>query len=442
MMGMGTNLTELCNTAGLLKLALPAAATAATAVIAGPAAQAASQTAGWLAANWLCTTTSLTALLIAARMRRMMRLQTAERWRERRMREELEAYARLDPSLAQSLGTGMDPARAGRELALRVCRTVADKSAFTRVAMLLRDAEGRLTLVGSVGVDDRTKAALDGWADDVLAEELGLRPRSEEDAEAAASPGLAGINPDRRLHVAKEMRISRERLRSGAPSFAIPLGAWSQFDPEVATWALTGKRERRRWRRALVAPFRTTSGRVLGALVVCADGQMVDGGAGTKGAQAANKTGTERAMSSIEALAMKVARTMENEALAERLLRAEKLAGLGQLAGGVAHALNNPLTAVLGFAELIAESSDELRVRKDAATIVQEALKMRDTVERLIDFWRPGQVEDAAVDLVEICDELASACREKTAQSGVSAWRSPPPPARRLSAAAMTACAR
>ena len=33
------------------------------------------------------------------------------------------------------------------------------------------------------------------------------------------------------------------------------------------------------------------------------------------------------------------------------------MAGLGKLAGGVAHELNNPLTAVLGFAELIAETS-------------------------------------------------------------------------------------
>ena len=94
-------------------------------------------------------------------------------------------------------------------------------------------------------------------------------------------------------------------------------------------------------------------------------------------------------MGAIEALAAKLARTIENEAMAERLLRAEKLAGLGQLAGGVAHALNNPLTAVLGFAELINETSVEPRVRKDAGTIAIEALKMKDTVARLQEFWRP-----------------------------------------------------
>ena len=62
-----------------------------------------------------------------------------------------------------------------------------------------------------------------------------------------------------------------------------------------------------------------------------------------------------KALAPLEALAVKLERAMENAALAERLLRAEKLAGLGLLAGGMAHALNNPLTAVLGFAELIAD---------------------------------------------------------------------------------------
>ena len=130
--------------------------------------------------------------------------------------------------------------------------------------------------------------------------------------------------------------------------------------------------------------------------------------------------GLDKAMSSVEALAAKLARTIENEAMAEKLLRAEKLAGLGQLAGGVAHALNNPLTAVLGFAELIAETSSELRVRKDAATIAQEALKMRDTVQRLTEFWRPSTSADETVSLPVVLMELAMACEGKLQERGVA----------------------
>ena len=130
--------------------------------------------------------------------------------------------------------------------------------------------------------------------------------------------------------------------------------------------------------------------------------------------------GLERAMSPIEALASRLATAMENEVLTDRLLRAEKLAGLGQLAGGVAHALNNPLTAVLGFAELIAETANEARVRKDAATIQLEALKMKDTVQRLVEFWRPVTIADEAVEIPEILVELAMACAEKLEERGVT----------------------
>ena len=101
------------------------------------------------------------------------------------------------------------------------------------------------------------------------------------------------------------------------------------------------------------------------------------------------------------------------------MLRAEKLAGLGQLAGGVAHALNNPLTAVLGFAELIAETTTEPRVRKDAQTILLEAVKMKETVARLVEFWRPSTRADETIDVAALLTELAVACTETLEARGV-----------------------
>jgi signal transduction histidine kinase len=126
----------------------------------------------------------------------------------------------------------------------------------------------------------------------------------------------------------------------------------------------------------------------------------------------------DEAMLALESLADKLGRRMENAALAERLLRAEKLAGLGLMAGGVGHALNNPLTAVLGFAELIADTSDEVRVKADAGMIVREALRMRQTVDLLRDFRRPEVREDELIELQELVRAMGEECRERLEKRG------------------------
>jgi signal transduction histidine kinase len=285
-----------------------------------------------------------------------------ERQRETRIREELEAYARLGVRLVR----GGDGDGDVRELGQRVCRVVAAKSAFYRVAMLARDAEGRLSLVGSAGMEGLTVQAINLWGEQV--------------ADAERISGFDG----RRNNPALGMRV-------GNNSFAVVLEAGG-----VGIG------------RAIVIPLRTTAGRMLGAMAVGAEGML-----------SRPRRAVEEALEPLEALAVKLGRAMENAELAERLLRAEKLAGLGLLAGGVAHALNNPLTAVLGFAELIADTSDEGRVKRDAKTIVREALRMRETVNLLLQFWRPAMRQDEAVEVSELLRELARECREKLENRGV-----------------------
>jgi signal transduction histidine kinase len=147
---------------------------------------------------------------------------------------------------------------------------------------------------------------------------------------------------------------------------------------------------------------------MVGALVVCAANVMN-----------VRCRAADEAVVALEALGTKLGRAMENAELAERLLRAEKLAGLGLLAGGIAHSLNNPLTAVMGFAELIAETSGEERIRRDAATILNEARRMRETVESLLHFWRPPVRRDDPVDVTALVRRLAGECEAKLAERGV-----------------------
>jgi signal transduction histidine kinase len=85
----------------------------------------------------------------------------------------------------------------------------------------------------------------------------------------------------------------------------------------------------------------------------------------------------------------------------------------------MAHALNDPLTAVLGFAELIVATTSEARVKADAEIIVREALRMRETVETLRELWRPPARREELVDVTGLMRELAAACAEKLESRGV-----------------------
>jgi signal transduction histidine kinase len=286
-------------------------------------------------------------------------LRAGRRRSERRMEEELTAYAGLDVRLSAN-GDAV-------ELARQVSRLMAEKSAFPRTAMLVGDAEGRLAVTASSGMDDSTVQSLNAWGERVAAGERGGR---------GVRRGDDGLG-----------------VRLGARSFAVVLG---KMPAEIG------------YRRAIVTPLWTTGGRMLGALAVGADSLM-----------SVRRSALAKALGPLEALAFKMERAMENAALAERLLCAEKLAGLGLLAGGMAHALNNPLTAVLGFAELIADTSGEARVKDDARIIVREALRMRQTVEMLLEFWRPAAQGMDLVDVAELAREVAGACVERLESRGV-----------------------
>ncbi len=104
-----------------------------------------------------------------------------------------------------------------------------------------------------------------------------------------------------------------------------------------------------------------------------------------------------------------------------RLLQAAKLAAVGEMAAGIAHELNNPLTSVTGFAELaLDEFPEQNQTRKDLELVVKEAKRARDVVRRLLDFARQGESSRANASLNEVVDDVVALSRHLIHTSGVA----------------------
>ncbi len=74
--------------------------------------------------------------------------------------------------------------------------------------------------------------------------------------------------------------------------------------------------------------------------------------------------------------------------LEEALIRKEKLSALGELVSGIAHELNNPLTGVLGYAEIIQQHECPAALREDLERLYKEAVRCQYLVKNLLTFSR------------------------------------------------------
>jgi PAS domain S-box-containing protein len=93
----------------------------------------------------------------------------------------------------------------------------------------------------------------------------------------------------------------------------------------------------------------------------------------------------------------------EREASEQRVLMTSKLASIGELASGVAHELNNPLTSVIGYAQLLVGSENvPPEVKSDLNRIYQESQRATKIVQNLLSFARPRKPEKIYFDANEL----------------------------------------
>ena len=86
--------------------------------------------------------------------------------------------------------------------------------------------------------------------------------------------------------------------------------------------------------------------------------------------------------------------------LQAKLAHSEKMATIGRLVSGVAHEVNNPLAAILGFTDLLLENPDvPTSAREDLQIILQETQRTKDIVQDLLSFARQRPVQRELVNV-------------------------------------------
>jgi two-component system NtrC family sensor kinase len=103
----------------------------------------------------------------------------------------------------------------------------------------------------------------------------------------------------------------------------------------------------------------------------------------------------------------------------DKLVETEKLAGIGRLAAGVAHEINNPLGVILGYTRLLRRGAVD-GVAEDLAVIEDEVLRCKEIVQGLLELSRPVPYSAERVPLRLLAEDVVSRLQDAAAVRDVT----------------------
>ncbi|MEI9475218.1 MAG: ATP-binding protein [Deltaproteobacteria bacterium] len=102
----------------------------------------------------------------------------------------------------------------------------------------------------------------------------------------------------------------------------------------------------------------------------------------------------------------------DEQRLQEQLVQSEKLAGIGYLASGVAHEINNPLSGIIGMAEAAQEEEDLPTIKSHLGAILNCSHRISEIVKGLRSYCRVAKQEELSrVDINEVLDDSVKMVR-------------------------------
>jgi two-component system, NtrC family, sensor kinase len=110
----------------------------------------------------------------------------------------------------------------------------------------------------------------------------------------------------------------------------------------------------------------------------------------------------------------------ESKRTEQQASQKEKLAAMGEMMAGVAHELNNPLTAILGISDLIRERAVDESMRQQIDTVLKQARRAAIIVQNLLVFSRPSILKQTKVQIDLIVKQALDAQRPSLQQKKIN----------------------